>query len=147
MTVHIHYNIHGKTIYLWYYRVVYFNTLANSGIVARTLFHDCKSRAPQSNPTDPQSPFIPPASTETGAYEAGLTVIGEFNTVEGFCRYFNWLKPPSQLERNSNYHLFKDGIKPMWEDEANAKVGFQAIGCFLILVANIYSYDREGSGS
>jgi len=49
--------------------------------------------------------------------------IGEFNTVEDFCRYFNWLKPPSQLERNSNYHLFKDGIKPMWEDPANSKGG------------------------
>jgi translation initiation factor 4E len=56
-------------------------------------------------------------------YEAGLTVIGEFDTVESFCRHFNWLKPPSKLERNSNYHLFKSGIKPMWEDEANANGG------------------------
>lgn len=64
----------------------------------------------------------PAASTDTGAYEAGLTVVGEFNTVEGFCRYFNWLKPPSNLERNSNYHIFKDGIKPMWEDPENANV-------------------------
>lgn len=60
---------------------------------------------------------------DTGDYEAGLTVIGEFDTVESFCRYFNWLKPPSRLERNSNYHLFKTGIKPMWEDEANANGG------------------------
>ena len=60
---------------------------------------------------------------ESDEYEAGLTVIGEFDTVESFCRYFNWLKPPSKLERNSNYHLFKSGIKPMWEDEANAKGG------------------------
>ena len=60
---------------------------------------------------------------DTDEYEAGLTVIGEFETVETFCRYFNWLKPPSKLERNSNYHLFKSGIKPMWEDEANANGG------------------------
>ena len=52
-----------------------------------------------------------------------MTVIGEFDTVEEFCRYFNWLKPPSKLEKNSNYHLFKSGIKPMWEDEANANGG------------------------
>jgi translation initiation factor 4E len=63
---------------------------------------------------------IPETTTE---YEAGLTVIGEFDTVEQFCRYFNWLKPPSMLEKNSNYHLFKSGIKPMWEDEANANGG------------------------
>ena len=62
-------------------------------------------------------------AADTEEYEAGLTVIGEFDTVESFCRYFNWLKPPSKLERNSNYHLFKSGIKPMWEDEANAKGG------------------------
>ncbi len=43
--------------------------------------------------------------------------------MESFCRYFNWLKLPSKLERNSNYHLFKSGIKPMWEDEANANGG------------------------
>lgn len=64
-----------------------------------------------------------PMAPDTDEYEAGLTVIGEFETVETFCRYFNWLKPPSKLERNSNYHLFKSGIKPMWEDEANANGG------------------------
>ena len=58
-----------------------------------------------------------------GEYEAGLTHIGEFSTVEEFCRYLNWLKPPSKLEKNSNYHLFKSGIKPMWEDPANADGG------------------------
>ncbi|KAI5891924.1 translation initiation factor eIF4e [Schizophyllum commune H4-8] len=56
-------------------------------------------------------------------YEAGLTVVGSFATVEEFCRYFNWLKPPSHLERNSNYHLFKSCIKPMWEDPAIANGG------------------------
>lgn len=62
-------------------------------------------------------------STDVTDYEAGLTIIGEFDTVESFCRYFNWLKPPSKLDRNSNYHLFKSGIKPMWEDPANANGG------------------------
>jgi len=77
--------------------------------------------------TKSKVPFTPaPApheAVETEDYEAGLSVVGDFSTVETFCRYFNWLKPPSQLERNSNYHLFKTGIKPMWEDEANANGG------------------------
>ena len=64
-----------------------------------------------------------PAPADSGTYEAGLTTVGEFDTVESYCRYFNWLKPPAKLERNSNYHLFKSGIKPMWEDEANANGG------------------------
>lgn len=79
-------------------------------------------------PAQPTQPTEPPNSAhflapESEEYEAGLTVIGEFDTVESFCRYFNWLKLPSKLERNSNYHLFKSGIKPMWEDEANANGG------------------------
>jgi translation initiation factor 4E len=97
-----------------------------------------------STPYSATAPGNPPLTSnpEGAAYEAGLTVVGEFKTVsicylwpmlvykvlcyfqvEGFCRYFNWLKPPSKLERSSNYHLFKDGIKPMWEDTANANGG------------------------
>ncbi|KAJ4469989.1 hypothetical protein C8J55DRAFT_551560 [Lentinula edodes] len=76
------------------------------------------------NPTDPSQPQSQnPFSHAPGDYEANLTVIGSFTTVEQFCRYFNWLKPPSLLERNSNYHLFKSPIKPMWEDPANASGG------------------------
>jgi len=90
-----------------------------------TLFYDTKSNkipAPPVNVVEgpPSAHFLAP---ESGEYEAGLTVIGDFDTVESFCRYFNWLKPPSKLEKNSNYHLFKKGIKPMWEDEANANGG------------------------
>ncbi|TFK39314.1 translation initiation factor eIF 4e-like domain-containing protein [Crucibulum laeve] len=99
---------------------------------AWTIYHDSKSKYPY---TPAPASAVPPSATPSNAgeftphppestdYEAGLTVVGEFDTVEQFCRYFNWLKPPSQLERNSNYHLFKSGIKPMWEDEANANGG------------------------
>ncbi|KAF9788331.1 translation initiation factor eIF4e [Thelephora terrestris] len=90
-----------------------------------SLFYDTKNAkmpAPQVSATEgpPSAHFLAPESDE---YEAGLMVVGDFDTVETFCRYFNWLKPPSKLEKNSNYHLFKKGIKPMWEDEANANGG------------------------
>ncbi|KAI0316839.1 translation initiation factor eIF 4e-like domain-containing protein [Amylostereum chailletii] len=84
-----------------------------------TIYHDTKAAGMP--PTAVAATF--PAPAEATDYEAGLTTIGEFDTVESFCRYFNWLKPPSKLERNSNYHLFKSGIKPMWEDDANANGG------------------------
>ncbi|KAG6840053.1 hypothetical protein C0991_009317 [Blastosporella zonata] len=88
-----------------------------------TIYHDSKAKFPftPASATLPDANFGQP--TESTDYEAGLTVVGEFDTVEEFCRYLNWLKPPSKLERNSNYHLFKSGIKPMWEDEANANGG------------------------
>ena len=86
-------------------------------MTARKLHHGSKAKAPK---TPSAESAIPSESSE---YEAGLTVIGDFDTVETFRRCFNWLRPPSRLERNSNYHLFKSGIKPMWEDEANANGG------------------------
>jgi len=90
-----------------------------------TLYHDTKPNVPYtpSSSNAPSAPNSASHSTDVTDYEAGLTIIGEFDTVESFCRYFNWLKPPSKLERNSNYHLFKSGIKPMWEDPANASGG------------------------
>ncbi|PPQ75748.1 hypothetical protein CVT26_001669 [Gymnopilus dilepis] len=108
-----------------------------------TIYHDTKAKFPytpataapgqgfnqpapgtNSSATNPAEP--PPSASihpESQEYEANLTIIGEFDTVEEFCRYFNWLKPPSKLEKNSNYHIFKSGIKPMWEDPANANGG------------------------
>ena len=87
----------------------------------RTIYHDTKTKVPYTPMVATDATY--PAPADSGAYEAGLTTVGEFDTVESYCRYFNWLKPPSKLERNSNYHLFKSGIKPMWEDEANANGG------------------------
>lgn len=91
---------------------------------AWTMYFDTKAKFPYTpTPANPsESAYVPPDTT-SHEYEAGLTVIGDFDTVESFCRYFNWLKPPSKLERNSNYHLFKSGIKPMWEDPANSNGG------------------------
>lgn len=60
---------------------------------------------------------------EQESYESNLRAIGTFGTVEDFWRYYNHLVKPSKLEINSNYHFFKEGIKPMWEDSANSKGG------------------------
>jgi len=60
---------------------------------------------------------------EQESYESNLRAIGTFGTVEDFWRYYNHLVKPSKLEMNSNYHFFKNGIKPMWEDAANSKGG------------------------
>ncbi|KAI0262688.1 translation initiation factor eIF 4e-like domain-containing protein [Russula aff. rugulosa BPL654] len=83
-----------------------------------TIYHDTKTKVPFTPQTSSDSSY--PAPADSGTYEASLTTVGDFDTVESYYRYFNWLKPPSKLERNSNCHLFKSGIKPMWEDEANA---------------------------
>ena len=43
--------------------------------------------------------------------------------VEHFWRVFNNIKPPSMLEIGTNYHFFRKGIQPLWEDPANKKGG------------------------
>ncbi|CAG8523108.1 1365_t:CDS:2, partial [Dentiscutata heterogama] len=74
---------------------------------------------------DSKPVMTPGPKTPTGmlSYEENLQTIGTFDTVQTFCRYFNWVKKPSQLELNTNFHIFKDKIKPMWEDPANANGG------------------------
>lgn len=52
-----------------------------------------------------------------------LKEVVTFNTVEDFWRTFNNIRPASQLASGSDYHLFKEGIEPKWEHEANAKGG------------------------
>lgn len=70
-------------------------------------------------------------------------MVGIFDTVEGFWKYvrangqsrvnttffslFDAVQPPSGLNWNSDYFVFREGIKPMWEDEANKRGGRWAV--------------------
>jgi translation initiation factor 4E len=56
-------------------------------------------------------------------WKDNLTNCGSFDTVEKFWRVFNNLKPASQLAVNSNYHVFREGVIPMWEDPTNKEGG------------------------
>eukprot|EP00543_Licmophora_paradoxa_P005392 CAMPEP_0202455628 /NCGR_PEP_ID=MMETSP1360-20130828/13112_1 /ASSEMBLY_ACC=CAM_ASM_000848 /TAXON_ID=515479 /ORGANISM="Licmophora paradoxa, Strain CCMP2313" /LENGTH=202 /DNA_ID=CAMNT_0049075249 /DNA_START=221 /DNA_END=829 /DNA_ORIENTATION=- len=56
-------------------------------------------------------------------WKDNLKNVGTFQTIEEFWLIFNNVKPASQLAVNSNYHLFREGIEPMWEDPSNKKGG------------------------
>lgn len=56
-------------------------------------------------------------------WKDNLANCGSFDTIEDFWRIFNNLKPASQLPLNSNYHVFREGVIPMWEDPANENGG------------------------
>jgi len=45
------------------------------------------------------------------------------NTVEDFWSVFNYIERVSNLTSGCDYCIFKKGIKPMWEDEANKRGG------------------------
>ncbi|ODV66400.1 eukaryotic translation initiation factor 4E [Hyphopichia burtonii NRRL Y-1933] len=46
-----------------------------------------------------------------------------FSSVEEFWGIYNSIPAANQLPLKSDYHLFKEGIKPEWEDEQNSKGG------------------------
>ncbi|XP_071543316.1 eukaryotic translation initiation factor 4E isoform X2 [Panulirus ornatus] len=49
--------------------------------------------------------------------------IASFNTVEDFWALYNHIEPASRLKLGCDYSMFKQGIKPMWEDEHNCRGG------------------------
>ncbi|CAO3673323.1 unnamed protein product [Umbelopsis vinacea] len=52
-----------------------------------------------------------------------LKEIVVFKTIEDFWAVFNNIVKVSRLDISSNYHLFKKGIRPEWEDAANEHGG------------------------
>lgn len=69
--------------------------------------------------------FRPPISKANGIieYEKTLHPIATVETVEHFFGVYQHLKRPSTLPLVSDYHLFKKGIRPIWEDEENKNGG------------------------
>jgi len=56
-------------------------------------------------------------------WEENLKKCGSFNTVERFWQVMNNVKPPSNLMVDSNYHVFREGVMPTWEDDENKEGG------------------------
>jgi translation initiation factor 4E len=52
-------------------------------------------------------------------YGDAIKYLGSFGTVEEFWQYYSHLKKPDDVPPNTEYHVFQEGIRPMWEDEAN----------------------------
>jgi len=53
------------------------------------------------------------------SFDQNLQLIGSFATCEKFWQIFCHLVRPGELTNHCDFHLFKKGIKPLWEDEAN----------------------------
>lgn len=67
----------------------------------------------------------PPISKSQGFvdYEKTLRPMCHCSTVEEFFAVYAHLKNPSKLPTMSEYHFFKFGIRPIWEDDVNKKGG------------------------
>ncbi|KAI8872520.1 translation initiation factor eIF4e [Ramicandelaber brevisporus] len=61
----------------------------------------------------------PNKKTNHANWSRSLKEIVTVNTVEDFWGVHNNITKPTELPFGANYHLFKKGIKPMWEDPEN----------------------------
>jgi translation initiation factor 4E len=58
-------------------------------------------------------------------YGERMTKIAEFNTLQDFFKYYLYLKPVNEIDRNVDIGLFKEGYQPLWESCPDS-------GCWLL---------------
>eukprot|EP00727_Mastigamoeba_balamuthi_P011875 m51a1_g731 hypothetical protein (963) ;mRNA; f:476050-480116 len=53
----------------------------------------------------------------------GTKLLGSFSTVQDFWRFYHTLSDVQSLPKNANVQMFRHGVRPAWEDEANVNGG------------------------
>jgi translation initiation factor 4E len=64
-----------------------------------------------------------PPTSKYSDYEKSMVPLACLPTVEAFWTVYSHLKRPSSLPAVSDYHFFRKGIRPVWEDQENRKGG------------------------
>ncbi|KAI9695213.1 MAG: eukaryotic translation initiation factor 4E [Bogoriella megaspora] len=67
--------------------------------------------------------FTKPPSGKGDNWNELLKEVISFDSVEDFWGIYNNITPTSQLALKSDYHLFKTGVRPEWEDPQNKHGG------------------------
>lgn len=125
--------------YFWNFTSVYhlrFWGFAKNTNNSNTMFHTCpQSTTSASSSTQPmQAELVKhPLQHEwtlwyyepdkSKKWEENLNLVSTFSTVEDFWSLFTHIKQPTEVKVGSDYSLFKDGIRPMWEDQRNRDGG------------------------
>ncbi|KAL1304159.1 hypothetical protein AAFC00_000586 [Neodothiora populina] len=64
-----------------------------------------------------------PPTSKNSDYEKSTRAMCKMSTAQDFWAVYSHLKRPSALPTVSDYHFFREGIRPVWEDEENKKGG------------------------
>ncbi|KAI9807099.1 MAG: hypothetical protein M1825_005816 [Sarcosagium campestre] len=64
-----------------------------------------------------------PPTSKYSDYEKSTIPLASFSTVDSFWSIYSHLKRPSSLPSVSDYHIFKAGVRPVWEDKENKRGG------------------------
>lgn len=94
------------------------------------------ANAPASNPVEPPVGDYPlerewsvwlceqlPAKRGHAEVEPDPKIVATFSSVIEFWRWMKALPTPRALPLGTNLHIFQSGVKPTWEDPANARGG------------------------
>jgi len=58
-----------------------------------------------------------------GDYSSSIKHLSTVSTISEFWSTYDYMLRPSALVATTDYHMFRGGISPTWEDEANEKGG------------------------
>ena len=61
--------------------------------------------------------------TDRASFTDAVKIIGTAKTIEEFWAIYNHLVRPSDLPATTDYHFFREGVKPTWEDSYNSNGG------------------------
>jgi translation initiation factor 4E len=64
-----------------------------------------------------------PPTSKNSDYEKSIKAVCKMRTAQEFWKVYAHLKRPSSLPVVSDYHFFKENIRPVWEDDENKKGG------------------------
>ncbi|CAI5756288.1 unnamed protein product [Candida verbasci] len=67
--------------------------------------------------------YTKPQTNKSEQWHELLKPVITFASVEEFWGIYNSIPQANQLPLKSDYHLFKEGIRPEWEDDQNSKGG------------------------
>ncbi|KAK4544268.1 hypothetical protein LTR36_004478 [Oleoguttula mirabilis] len=67
--------------------------------------------------------YYRPPTSKNSDYEKSIKPLCRAHTAQEFWQVYSHLKHPSALPTVSDYHFFKEGIRPVWEDEENKRGG------------------------
>ncbi|KAG5305259.1 eukaryotic translation initiation factor 4E [Histoplasma capsulatum G186AR] len=105
----------------------------DEGVNNKTVKSKASSSSLNNTPTTPALKEHPirstwivwyrPPTPKHSDYEKSTIALASISSVESFWAVYSHLKRPSQLPAVSDYHIFKKGIRPVWEDEANKRGG------------------------
>jgi translation initiation factor 4E len=96
---------------------------SNSNLLAKSSSSDRQLASKEHQTKSSWVIWYRPPTSKNADYEKSITALASFSTIESFWAVYSHLKRPSTLPTVSDYHIFKKGIRPVWEDEENKSGG------------------------